>query len=174
MALLEDAAEKASLEPQVISLEREAWGCGEPGEPPLPAQKPVKAINTMIERVGKARKVMNEVGKAEYDMLAQSICSDLRKTLERLIEFDLLSDIVQRFRRDIQTKNKIYKLALISSDDCRLLDELMTEYSKYEHSQPRETPVSLPNPDQLQADLEKLKEWREYFDKRKKGDMTTH
>lgn len=168
LALLEDAAEKASLEPQVISLEREAWGCGEPGEPPLPAQKPIKAINTMIERVGKARKVMNEVGKAEYDMLAQSICSDFRKTLERLIEFDLLSDVVQRFRRDIQTKNKIYKLAFISTDDCKLLDELMTEYSKYEHSQPRETPVSLPNPDQLQADLEKLKEWREDFDKRKK------
>jgi len=87
--------------------------------------------------------------------------------LERLIERDLLAGVVERFRREVQTKNRLLKVAAISLEDCKLLDDLMTEYSKYEHSQSREAPVSLPMPDQLQTDLLKLKKWREDFEKRK-------
>jgi len=166
LALLQTAADKESIKYHVISLEREAWGCGEPCEPPLPAQKPQNAINSLIDRVTKARKVLDENGKAEYQIYAQSICSDLRKTLERVIELELLSEVVQRFRRDVQTKNKLHKLAAISNGDCTFLDNLMTEYSKYQHSQSYETPVLHPGPDQLQGDLIRLKEWVEDFKKR--------
>jgi len=122
----------------------------------LPAQKPKNAIDTLLDRVVKARKVLNDAGRAGYEIYAQSICSDFRKTLERVIEYDLLSDIVRRFSSDVQTKNKRHKLAKISPVDCKFLDDLMTQYSKYEHSQSYETPVSLPTPDQLRADFEEM------------------
>ena len=74
--------------------------------------------------------------------------------------------MVQRFRRDVQTKNKIHKLANINSDDCKLLDGYMTKYSKYEHSQPSETPVSIPEPDEIEKDLQDILGWLDEFKKR--------
>jgi len=63
----------------------------------------------------------------------------------------------------VQTKNRIGNLSKITAGDCRMLDDLMTKYSRYEHSQPGEAPVPLPNPDELKTDLEGLKGWREEF-----------
>ncbi|MDP3111382.1 MAG: AAA family ATPase [Thermodesulfovibrionales bacterium] len=167
LALLEEVAEKERIKSQVISLERENWGCGEPYDSPIDAQPTKKAINTLIDQVIRAGKVLNDGGKRAYEREAQNICTNLRKLLERLIERDLLAGVVERFRREVQTKNRLLKVAAISLEDCKLLDDLMTEYSKYEHSQSREAPVSLPMPDQLQTDLLKLKKWREDFEKRK-------
>jgi hypothetical protein len=48
-------------------------------------------------------------------------------------------------------------------DDCKCLDDLMTKYSFFEHSQSDEVPLSLPDEADLRADLEKLKEWRAQF-----------
>ena len=66
----------------------------------------------------------------------------------------------------MQTSKKIDKLAKITAKDCKMFDELMTKYSRYEHSQPDELPVSLPLPDEIQPDLELLKIWLEEFKKR--------
>lgn len=166
LALLQDAAKKVGLTPRVVALRREPWGAGEPGETPLSAQKPKKAINTLLDRVEKACELLYEKGQAKYDEIAKGICSDVRITLERLIENDLLADVIQRYRRSITTKGKLHKLARITPKDCKLLDDFITLYSKYEHSQPNETPVNLPDPDQLRTDLEKIKAWRDEFDNR--------
>jgi hypothetical protein len=37
-----------------------------------------------------------------------------------------------------------------------MIDELMTKYSRYEHSQPNEAPVPLPEPDEIADDLTRL------------------
>lgn len=86
--------------------------------------------------------------------------------MERLIENDLLADVVQRFHRPINTMGKIEKLAKIPAEDCELFDELMTKYSRYEHTQPDEAPVPLPEPDELHADLKRLKGWLDKFNAR--------
>lgn len=164
LAMLEDAAEKAVIGCRVVSLLRESWGTGEPNEPPLPAQKPKAALKTLIEqRLPKARKVWTDEGNAPYQVEAKALCSDTRITIERLIENDLLADVVQRFRRPINTKGKIDKLARIKPADCVFLDAMMTKYSRYEHTQPDEAPVPLPEPDELTEDLQKLKTWLEEF-----------
>jgi energy-coupling factor transporter ATP-binding protein EcfA2 len=100
LASLESAADKSGSELNVIGLH----GPGDPREAPLPAQKPKKAINTILDRVTRARKALNEYGQEEYDMIAKGICSDIRITLERIIENDLLADVIQRFRRPITTQ----------------------------------------------------------------------
>lgn len=166
LALLEEVADKNKVEVNVIGLQRETWGTGEPREAPLPAQKPKRAINSLLDKVARARKILNESGQAEYELIAKGICSEIRITLERLIENDLLSDVIHRFRRDIQTKGKLNNLSKITTDDCRYIDDKMTEYSKFEHSQPEEAPISLPDPDKLKEDLEKLRDWRIEFEGR--------
>lgn len=166
LASLEDAAKTNGVSLNVIGLQREPWGAGEPREAPLPAQKPKNAINALLDRVVGARKILTESGQSEYELIAKGICSDIRITLERLIENDLLADVIQRFRRPITTQGKLHKLAKITLEDCKFIDDLMTKYSQYEHSQPNESPIPLPNPDNLEEDLKKLKLWREEFEKR--------
>ncbi len=167
LSLLQDAAKKEGIEPHVICLRCQPWGIGEPDEAPLFAKKPDKVLNTLLkERLLRANKVLQESGVSEYEVLAKSICSDVRILLERLIEKDLLADIICRFRRSVQTDKKIDKLARIKAEDCKMFDQLMTKYSRYEHSQPDELAVFLPLPDEIKPDLELLKIWLEEFKKR--------
>ena len=167
LALLEDAAKNADIEPYVICLRSEIWGTGEPGETPIFAKKPKNALNAILnERLPRARKGLEEEGRAEYDLLAKGICSDIRILIERLIEIELLADVVQRFRRSVQTMGKLHKLANINAADCKLLDDYMTKYSQYEHSQPAEAPVQMPEPDEIEKDINSIADWLDEFKKR--------
>jgi len=164
LGLIQFYGDKAGNKPEVICINCEPWGTGEPGDTPTWAESPKKANNILLDqRLMKARQIYEEEGLRVYEMHAQSICTEFRKLLERTIEVDLMADVVQRFRRDVMTKNKIDKLPKITPEDCRMFDDLMTKYSRYEHSQPGEAPVPLPLPDELKKDLEKLKRWRGDF-----------
>jgi len=164
LVLLQDYGKKEERDPKVTCVRSEAWGTGEPGDTPLFAKKPEKALNTLLnDSLAKARNALHKEGQSSYSILAKAICSDFRIVLERMIEVDLLADVVQRFRRAITTQGKLEKLPKITPEDCRLFDELMTKYSRYEHSQPNEAPVVLPDPEELKADMESLRDWRISF-----------
>jgi len=173
LGLIQDYAKVAGSEVDIVCLRQESWGAGEPGDTPLFAKKPEKALNVLIgERLSGAKKVLDELGKELYEPIAKGLCSDFRILLERMIETDLLADVVQRYRRAINTMGKIEKLALITAEDCNFFDGMMTKYSRYEHSQPGEAPVQLPLPDELRQDFTALKTWREDFVKRGKEKPT--
>jgi len=165
MALLDEALKKQGLTQETIGLYKETWGTGEPGLPPIHAQKTKAAINTLISKIVEGRKILDEQGSEMYSWWAKGICSNTRITIEKVIEFDLLADVVQRFRRPITTQGKLHKVAKVTPEDCSYIDELMSKYSRYEHSQPIESPVQTPDPDELEADLNKLKKWRDDFTK---------
>ena len=165
VSLLETYGETAS-QPKIICLRREVWGTGEPGDTPISARNAVSAVNQLHdERLAKAKKALHEQGIQEYTPQAQAICSDFRVLLERTIEIKLLGGVVERFRREVHTKN-IPALSKITKGDCDFFDEMMTKYSCYEHSQAQETPIYLPEPDELAADLIRLKKWCNEFDSR--------
>jgi len=167
LVLLQDYGKREGRQPKVICVRSEAWGTGEPGDTPLFAKKPDKALNALLnENLAKAIKAHGEEGQAAYAPLAKAICSDFRILLERMIECELLADVVQRFRRAVTTQGKLDKLAHITAEDCKIFDDLMTKYSRYEHSQPNEAPVRLPTPDELEADIEVLRDWQIEFSKR--------
>ena len=95
----------------------------------------------------------------------KSICSDFRTLVERAIENDLLCGVVLRYQRPVHTL-KLKDLAKLRDTDCEILDSLMTKYSSFEHSQPSESPIDLPTPEALLADLTALRNWREEYAKR--------
>ncbi|MEW8552671.1 MAG: AAA family ATPase [Candidatus Thiodiazotropha sp.] len=167
LAMVQDYAKKVSIKPEIICIREEPWGTGEPGNTPLQAQKPLQALNTLINsELPKAKKLFNESGFDAYKSEAKAICSEFRILLERMVEYELMSDVVQRYRRAINTMGKISNLAKISEPDCKYFDDLMTKYSRYEHSQPLEAPVTLPEPDELEADFNGLKQWQTEFKNR--------
>ena len=164
LATVQDYAKKVSIKPEIVCIREEPWGTGEPGNTPLQAQKPLQALNTLINiELPKAKKLFNESGFDGYKSEAKAICSEFRILLERMVEYELMSDVVQRYRRAINTMGKISNLAKISEADCKYFDDLMTKYSRYEHSQPAEVPVMLPEPDELEKDFNGLKQWQTEF-----------
>ncbi len=164
LVLLQEYGKREGREPKVTCVRCEPWGTGEPGDTPLFAKKPDKTLNALLnEHLAKARRAYAEEGQATYAPLAKAICSDFRILLERMIECELLADVVQRFRRAVNTQGKLDKLARIRAEDCKLFDDLMAKYSRYEHSQPNEAPVAPPAPDELKADMEALRDWRADF-----------
>lgn len=139
---------------------------GHPADQQAWTQSTKSANNTLIRRLDDARKYWDSGDSNSYKIHAQSICSDFRKLLERTVEDDLIQEVVKRHRRSIMTNNKLNGLVKIQQDDAQFLDELMTKYSKFEHSQSAEIPVQVPGEPELRKDLEALKTWREKFKKR--------
>lgn len=166
LSMLGMLSEKAD-EIHTIHIRQEPWGAGESGEVPLYGKKPESALkNLQGERVSQARKIYDELGQEAYYPLAKAICSDLRILTERIVECVFLADVIQRHRRAVNTQGKIHQLAKISVADCDLIEEIMTKYSCYEHSQSPEAPVELPTPDELNADITKILVWHNEFSKR--------
>ncbi len=159
-------AEKKTIKPDVVSIRSADWGTGEPAPIPLSQSDIKSALNTLMNQRYQDAKKASENGEFEHaEILLKSICSDFRTLVERSIENDLLCGVVQRFQRPVYTL-KLKDLAKLKDTDCSLLDSLMTKYSGFEHSQPTESPVELPKPDDLLADMASLKTWREDYAKR--------
>ncbi|MFC5526068.1 AAA family ATPase [Rhodanobacter ginsengisoli] len=125
-----------------------------------------QGLESLLSRVKQA-KVKEEGGDyAGYQSDVKSICSDMRMLCERSVEEVLLLGIVTRFKRGINTKDKLHPLTKISPEDCSFVDDLMTKYSVYEHSQSSELPSTPPALDELKGDIEALKSWSAEFKKR--------
>lgn len=153
---------------KTLGIRRESWGTGEIGELPISAKSPKNALKDILNsKLVRAKKVLNENGAEEYYLHAKMICSDFRILIERTVEYHLLGDVVQRYRRAVNTMGKVSSLAKINKNDCETIDKFMTKYSFYEHSQPLEAPVELPLPEDISNDVKELLAWIDEFDKRK-------
>ncbi|KZB71041.1 MULTISPECIES: AAA family ATPase [Thalassospira] len=158
------AERKAKLD--VVSIRSAEWGSGEPAHIPISQSDIKTALNTLMNQRYQDAKKASENGDFEHaELVLKSICSDFRTLVERSIENDLLCGVVQRFQRPVHT-SKLKDLAKLTDADCNFLDSLMTKYSRFEHSQPSESPVQLPTPDDLLTDMSLLKGWREEYGKR--------
>ncbi len=138
--------------------DQEAWNAGT-----------AEANSILIRRLDAAKRVGEANGATAYRDLAQGICSEFRKLLERTVEDDLLNKVVKRHRRSVTTDNRLAALPRITQQDCAFIDGLMSKYSYYEHSQSPEAPIFIPDESGLRDDLESLKKWREDFKKRPSG-----
>lgn len=171
---MEDVAKKAGDDWkkqhfQQTCIESYSGVAGHPVDQATWNAKTEKANNILLVRLDQAKRAGETAGGDAYRGLAQGICSDFRKLLERTVEDDLLNEVVKRHRRSVTTDNRIGALPFIEADDCRFIDGLMTKYSCYEHSQSQEVPVFIPEEPVLRADLEALREWRKGFVARRKG-----
>ncbi len=128
---------------------------------------PQSAANRLRDEAVPQLAKLYAAGQAEeYEDRAKSVCSDFRILVERCVEKVLMNDVLTRFRRSVETKNKIGALAKITSEDCQLVDILMTRYSSFEHSQPDELPAELPDFEEIKKDVSALAAWIEEFKKR--------
>lgn len=105
--------------------------------------KPKPAINKLFnENLVQLKRHQSEGDAESYDLMAKSVCSDFRIIVERTVEVVMLNSVVLRFRREVMTKGL---LRHITQEHCDLIDDLMTRYSVYEHSQADDLPAVPPN-----------------------------
>lgn len=124
------------------------------------------ALNRMIrETAPRCKKLKDAEDYHAYEVELKGMCSEFRVLVESSIETDLLCGVVQRYVRAVSTQ-KIPLLGKMKDADYRLLNELMTKYSGFEHSQPQEAPVPLPTLDDFLADVKRLIDWREEYKNR--------
>ena len=171
--LMDDAAKKIGEDWKKknftqLCIEAFSGAAGHPVEQAVWNGKTEKANNILITRIDAAKKIGDVDGAETYRGLAQGICSDFRKLLERTVEDDLFNEVVKRHRRSITTDNRLGTIHSIEAEDCQLIDRLMTKYSFYEHSQSQEVPAFIPEAVELKEDIELLKQWRTDFTNRRK------
>ncbi|EIU7555195.1 restriction endonuclease [Providencia rettgeri] len=151
----------------VITLQNFAGRIGQTVPGNVRNQQPKKALNTLkADSLRLLKKAHQDGDQYAYDREAKSLCSNLRIIVERCVETILLDEVVLRFRRSVMTGNKLMKLVKITPADCQLIDDLMTRYSVYEHSQPNELPDTLPELSDIENDLDSLINWIEQFSTR--------
>jgi hypothetical protein len=166
VGFLKKYAEKLRIKSQLLCLSH--YVTGDITDSPIHFKKTVNVVNALLnERLTAARKALAR-GDAEYEKEAKGLCGDIRILLERIVESDLLNEVIKRFSPEINTKGKIHSLAKITTGDCTFIDDYMTKYSRYEHSQPEEAPIMLPSPEEIETDLRKIKGFIETFQLRNK------
>lgn len=96
------------------------------------------------------------------------ICQQIRIHVEKSVEDYLLNGIVLRYRKEVQTYNRISWLSKITEDDCQIIDDMMTKYSYYDHSMSEELPLQEFTLEEVEEDLDRLIKWIEEVKKRQK------
>lgn len=129
--------------------------------------KPMKAATRIKDEFIPQLKNHVAIGDADtYEREAWQVCSEIRILVERCVESILLNEVLVRFRREVQTKGRLLALAKIEKSDCDLLDELMSRYSVFEHSQADDLPAPVPELSSIEQDTNDIITWINTFEKR--------
>lgn len=126
------------------------------------------------DRLGRLRQELVAIRQAvkageedEHRRLTSACYGRLRLAWERCIEEVLLNGAVQRFGEGVSTQR--LKSVVVTDEDYREVEIGMSKSSKFEHD--AATPVGrlpMPEPAELEQDIERLATWRETLDKRSK------
>lgn len=109
---------------------------------------------------------LSDVSTDQYENTKNSLCTAIRKLIEKTIEDILFDGIVVRHRREIKTM-KLNRMQAFKPEDAVLLDKLMSKYSESEHPQTDEAPFRGFSKETILVDLTELNDWVSDYNKRK-------
>lgn len=155
---LYDGAKKRTIDYNEVSLRSSRTKKGVPYDNSDVGGKASSKLNVLINNDFAKLKKLDDTSE-EYHNQFHNICHEFRNIVEKSIEEVLIGGVVQRFRKDVQTQNRLYRLAEITKEDCEMFDQLMTKYSYYDHSMSDEAPLIELTYDELETDLIQLQSW---------------
>jgi len=132
-------------------------------------KRPITAIQDLKNmNFVQAKRLQEEGNITDYEINIRSICNELRKLLERIIEVDFFLGIIERHKPGVTTLNKINKISRIDEEDCNFINDLMTKLSCFEHSQSSEAPEDIPDNNTLDKIFNDLISWHKKFKEKMK------
>lgn len=120
-------------------------------------------LSGIQERIKETKK-MDPYSREYYDSCSR-LSQQLRICFERSVEDVLFQQMVKRFSRRIMT-GKLMKLDQITSDDCKIIDSMMSKYSFEEHSQPEDSCLIAMDLDEVIEDIQNFKDWIRDYNKK--------
>ncbi|MDP2653904.1 MAG: hypothetical protein Q8Q08_07730 [Candidatus Omnitrophota bacterium] len=166
VGLLQKYAKKEKIDPAIVCLSKSR--IGDVSDAIMWSKTGPTANRFLQDRIKQLKVALTE-GDEEYEKETKALCRDIRVLLEHVVEVDLLAGIIRRYEPDVQTKGKIETLAEITKDNCKFMDDMLTKYSFYEHSQPEEAPVKLPGHEEIEEDLKRIVIFIDEIKKRQKA-----
>lgn len=111
------------------------------------------------------RKVHKENNDDDHRRLTAVCYGRLRLAWERCVEEVLLNGAVQRFGEGVLTQR--LKSVVVTDEDYREVEAGMAKSSKFEHDAATAVGrLPVPDPDELEKDIERLAKWRDAVNKR--------
>ncbi len=168
LLILEQKAEEVGAQLSKSYIRRTGAGCGVFTE-----DLPFDVLGTKA-RLGRLKQMLLEIRVAakagDEDVQRERtarLYGQLRLAWERCVEEVLLNGVVQRFGEGVATRR--LKGVVVTDDDYREIDAGMSKSSKFEHDAAAVVGrLPIPDPDEIEADVERLSQWREALDKRVK------
>ena len=168
---LKSYAERGSVNPEICYLE---WGGNIPGRYAKGLPWALKSVEDRFDKLEKEQKeiarVWNPVPNEENVQSMQHAYSWLRASLERMIEKEIFSDVVFRFRSYIDVK-KLNGVIGFTSAECDELQRLVQRCHNITeaHDPAQAKQIAVPAPTDLSADIAAAKQLLEDIRKRRKA-----
>jgi len=131
---------------------------------PFIARSSVSRIRYLRDRHQRAEKLYRTGDTDGYEILVRFGYGLLRDSWERMVEEVLLNDVVQRFRRGVETKK--LRQVYVDDTDVKTIYYAHSKCSRYEHDCPRELQMPVPPPEEFLGDVEVLAEYLSGIKKR--------
>ena len=128
-------------------------------------------LNGLIERIRDVKKM--DSYSREYQDACSRISQQLRICVERSVEDVLFQQMVKRFSRRIMT-GKLMRMDRIDTNDCAIIDSMMTKYSYGEHSQPEDSPGIELDLHEVISDINKFIAWIKDYNKKMEAKEYNH
>jgi energy-coupling factor transporter ATP-binding protein EcfA2 len=126
-------------------------------EPPANAQHVEKAIESIQKQLDN-QKVQYERGlQADWYRTVRSLQEQLRTAWERGVEA-VIAPVLRRLSSKVDTTGLI-KLTVLCADDCQVMREAFGRCSALLHSAPDALNPPLPAPNQIQTEIDFLRDW---------------
>ncbi|MHB8432278.1 MAG: AAA family ATPase [Candidatus Tyrphobacter sp.] len=160
MRVLVEEANRQGVQCDSQYVRREA----EPGlcSPNLPwvAMRTKDRIGKLRDMCQSAEKLQRTASGEEYERAAREIYALLRETWEQAVVEILLNDVVERYRPSIQTQ-RVKDLHDITEEDCKTVDDAMTECSRWirGHDRAAADGTPFPAPTEFQKCVNDLDVW---------------
>lgn len=133
---------------------------------PWQALSTKKRIGRLNARLQDLTAAFKQDKVAEYEPGVKQFYGMLRETWERGVEEVLFKDAVKRYSRSVETQK--LKQIRLEDGDLQAVEENMTQCSFYAHTNPPDVDsVEIPEPQQLQEDLQRLIDWKTSIESRK-------
>lgn len=167
LCILQQEAERAHVDIAPLSLHRKPEGFGVAAEDlPFEGATTSKRVGTLRQKQVESKRLYKAGDEQTYRQRARDIYFQLRLAWERAVEEVLLGNVVIRFRESVETS----RLRGVSVDDAdyAAVDAGMTKCSKYAHDRAAMGNIAVPEPDEIEADINALEAWRTKIEMRNK------
>lgn len=152
---------------QYVRRESQAGLCST--ELPWLAMSTKDRIGALKNHCQAAEKVFRTAGADAYERDAREVYGLLREAWEHAIGEILLNDVIERYRHSIESQ-KVRHLHDITEDDCRTVNDAMTECSRWirGHDHPPADAAPFPAPTELRSRIAQFEKWVQEI-KRRRG-----